>query len=314
MWKSGREGRETIYDAANPNAGLHEYAFGVGLGAGFGGYMPVAGALDFGGTLGGGGIEWAAGGQFYGQGMQWGGLAGSIVGGGLDGGWRTIAWQAGGAGLGGGIGYGVYGTPEGALLGANFGAMGGGIGRGMYGGLRGNTRLSEAPSRACLLAFFEDARFAATRTVHELGTGIYDVTLLPGRGISSFWTNWRHARTGRRLINFSDEAVQRAVTSAKARGLTPGTTVFGDEVEQIARAQIVAYARNELGLKSVYSAPGYRLPGIRSQPDIYWEAGRLNIEITLQQTNLFTGHKGKQNRDFLSRGDRLAIITGRYED
>ena len=29
--------------AANPNAGLHEYAFGVGLGAGFGGYAPIGG-------------------------------------------------------------------------------------------------------------------------------------------------------------------------------------------------------------------------------------------------------------------------------
>jgi len=120
---------------ANPNAGLHEYAFGVGLGAGFGGYMPYGGALELGGTFIGGSAQWAFGGDFYGQGMQWGGLAGSIAGGGLHGGWRAVAWQTGGAAAGAGIGYSVYGTSQGALLGANLGAMGGGIGRGVYGAL-----------------------------------------------------------------------------------------------------------------------------------------------------------------------------------
>ena len=40
-------------------------------------------------SLGGGGVEWAAGGDYLGPGMQWVGLVGSITGGGLGGGWRS---------------------------------------------------------------------------------------------------------------------------------------------------------------------------------------------------------------------------------
>jgi len=123
--------------AANPNAGLHEYAFGVGLGAGFGGLLPVGGFADLGGSLLGGGIEAAAGGDFYGNGLQFGGLVGGIVGGGLSNGWRAVAWQGGGAAIGGGVGYAYGGDASSALLGANLGSLGGGIAQVRYQGLRG---------------------------------------------------------------------------------------------------------------------------------------------------------------------------------
>jgi len=113
--------------AGNPNAGLHEYGFAMGLGGLFGGWMPGAGLTSLGGTLAGGGIEYAAGGNFYGQGMQWGGLAGEIIGGGLHGGMRAMLTEAAFATAGVGVGYGLYGTGEGALLGANLGGAVGGI-------------------------------------------------------------------------------------------------------------------------------------------------------------------------------------------
>jgi RHS repeat-associated protein len=122
--------------AANPNAGLHEYAFGVGLGAGFGGLAPIGGFADLGGSLLGGAIDAGTGGDFFGNGLQFGGLVGGIAGGGLQSGWRAVAWQGGGAAIGGGIGYAYGGDVSSTLLGANLGSLGGGIAHGGYQTLR----------------------------------------------------------------------------------------------------------------------------------------------------------------------------------
>ncbi len=150
--------------AADPSAGFASYAFGIGLGGGFGGAMPVAGLWDLTGTLAGGGIEKAFGGDFFGQGMQWGGLVGGIAGGGLSHGWKMAAWQTSFAAGGAGIGYGVYGTPEGALLGANFGMMGGGIAGSAYGRYAGARAPTTSPVRQRVLANIADNRKAVAAT------------------------------------------------------------------------------------------------------------------------------------------------------
>jgi len=108
-------------------AGFSDYALGIGLGGGFGGAMPIGGALDLLGTVLGGGYERLCfGGDFFGEGMLWGGLAGSIAGAGLDGG-MAFKLTAGGAGLGALIGWTGPGTSQAALHGAILGAAGGGM-------------------------------------------------------------------------------------------------------------------------------------------------------------------------------------------
>lgn len=126
---------------SSPAAGLHEYAFNVGLGSAFGGLVPVGGYADLGGSLLGGGLEAAAGGEFFGNGLQFGGLIGGIAGGGLQQGRRAVAWQGGGAVLGGGVEYAYGGDANSTLLGANLGSFAGGIAQGAYQGFRGSLAL-----------------------------------------------------------------------------------------------------------------------------------------------------------------------------
>ncbi len=159
--------------AANPNAGFGQYALGGGLGALFGGFMPVGGGTGLLGTLGGAGI-----GSYFGDpsmGAQIGGLTGNILGAGLSQGIRVgvqqglrsgliagakpLAWQGVPATAGFGIGYGITGNVRGGLYGANIGSFVGGIGQGVHaryskwslGGLRG--RIDEYGRRALRRAF-----------------------------------------------------------------------------------------------------------------------------------------------------------------
>ncbi|MEM8864636.1 MAG: polymorphic toxin-type HINT domain-containing protein [Planctomycetota bacterium] len=79
--------------AENPDAGFHEYAFGIGLSAGFGGVSPIGGAAGFVGSGVGAGIGYLAGDTR--TGLQIGGFVGDLVGGGGDDILRAIGKKAG---------------------------------------------------------------------------------------------------------------------------------------------------------------------------------------------------------------------------
>ena len=119
--------------AANPNANWSEYTLSSSMGGLSGLINPIGGFADLGGTLAGGGAQWLYDGQFFGKGMQAGGLIGGIVGSAVsarlarDSVRCVLAWEGGGVIAGGAAGAAYYGNTEGALLGANLGMMAGGI-------------------------------------------------------------------------------------------------------------------------------------------------------------------------------------------
>lgn len=195
--------------AANPNAGLHEYAFSAGLGAGFGGLLPVGGFADLGGSLLGGGIEASAGGEFFGNGLQFGGLVGSIAGGSLQNGWRAVAWQGGGAAVGGGVGYGYGGDASSALIGANLGSLGGGIGQGGYQALRGGI----APSSASV------SRGAQLRA--KLGTQFDEYARFRNQGFSPAQSKY----LTQPYENGLRSGHHYPITQSKGRGVLPDAIV-----------------------------------------------------------------------------------------
>ena len=116
---------------------------GIGLGAIFGAINPVGAATSLGGALIGGGAEFVGGGQFFGRGFQAGGLAGGLIGAGIDDYYRVLSKAIGpNAGrvafshasrqtgvafaLAGGVGYGTYhhtGSLDHALLAANLASV-----------------------------------------------------------------------------------------------------------------------------------------------------------------------------------------------
>ena len=134
--------------ASNPEAGLHEYAFGAGLGGAFGAANLIGSAASLVGGGTGAAIA-AATGNNWRTGYQIGDLAGGMLGGGIDDGVRAygkfaangakgavrnavlhgaahFGVEAGFAGAGAAIGGYATGTTDGALFGANMGSMVGG--------------------------------------------------------------------------------------------------------------------------------------------------------------------------------------------
>ncbi|MCA9177488.1 MAG: hypothetical protein KDB14_23545, partial [Planctomycetales bacterium] len=119
--------------ASNPNAGIHEYAFSIGMGGGFGGINPFGAYGSLGGGLAGAGIASAFGGDAsrgYMVGDLIGGMAAGSINDGLKSGFRHAAKFAAVEGsataMGAGIGYAYGGSFDSALMGANFGSMAGG--------------------------------------------------------------------------------------------------------------------------------------------------------------------------------------------
>jgi YD repeat-containing protein len=119
--------------ASNPNAGIHEYAFSMGLGGGFGGINPFGAYGSLGGGLAGAGIAALAGGD-VGRGYMVGDLVGGMAGGSFNDmgrkgflhGAKFAAVEGSFAAAGGAVGYAYGGSFDSALTGANLGSMAGG--------------------------------------------------------------------------------------------------------------------------------------------------------------------------------------------
>ncbi|MCA9241549.1 MAG: hypothetical protein KDA37_15170, partial [Planctomycetales bacterium] len=124
--------------ASNPDAGFHEYAFGVGLGGGFGGLSPTGGFTGLGGSVAGGALGSQLGDAR--TGIQIGGFAGDLAGAGIDDAFlaigkgaslRKAALHATGqtlvtGGIAGGVGAATYATTgdlNSALLAANIATL-----------------------------------------------------------------------------------------------------------------------------------------------------------------------------------------------
>jgi hypothetical protein len=162
--------------AANPNASFAEYAISGGFSWLGGAFMPGSGIGGLTGTLGG-----AYGGQYLPGGSstwaQFGGLAGEVSGGGVQGMLRTgvrsalvnMAWEGGGATIGAGLGGLYYGTPEGALFGANIGSFSGGIAQGVTGLYRGFAARWSTRYQTLVARMRHNARLKVQVSPHDLG-------------------------------------------------------------------------------------------------------------------------------------------------
>jgi len=143
-----------FFQAIAANGGLEEgfalknwksLAFGTAMGALSGFVSPTSGIVGLGGSVAGGFLDMVTGGQFFGKGMQIGGLVGEFAGGFHDARkvgklGRYLKYTLGGTALGAGtFGAGTYargGSPDqiwrSVRAGANFGFMLGNVGNGVH--------------------------------------------------------------------------------------------------------------------------------------------------------------------------------------
>lgn len=118
----------------NPNASWGSILLGGALGGVFGAINPAGAIASAVGAAVGSEIAYRSGGSSS-LGFNIGGLVGGLGGGfanGVKAGLQSLAWEGGGAAIGGGIGYAIGGDAQSAFLGATLGMFAGGIGNAGY--------------------------------------------------------------------------------------------------------------------------------------------------------------------------------------